>query len=76
MRLPGPPPLNSEARGAACGHTHGLTEKTLAKYGLTSLTVPALKEYLNDPQSHVRMAATNALRVLFPEEAAQAGLPP
>jgi hypothetical protein len=51
-----------------------MTELALAKYGIESLSARALTDYLKGPKLHVRMAATNALRVLHPKEAAEAGI--
>ena len=52
-----------------------MAEQALKEYGLASLTEPSLVKYLDDPQLQVRMAATNAARVLFPDDAATAGVP-
>jgi hypothetical protein len=77
-RMRAQPELEAPALAANLGDTgfniRSMTEEALKEYGMTKFTAPALVEYLNDPQPHVRMAATNALLALFPDEAAKAGV--
>jgi HEAT repeats len=72
------PELEAPALAANLSDTdsnvRSLTDQALREYGLKSLSAQSLLEYLDDSWPHVRMAATNALRVLFPDEAAKAGI--
>lgn len=48
-------------------------EQTLGHYGITSVTRDSLQEYLNHPKLSVRMAATNAMIALYPNDAVKMG---
>lgn len=47
-------------------------ENALQNYGLKDVTRSSLKKCLDDPQLSVRMAATNAMIALYPDEVAKA----
>lgn len=77
-RLHTQPEVIAPALGESLGDTgfnvRSMSEQALKEYGITSFTRGSLVKYLDDPKLHVRMAATNALRALFPEEAAKLGI--
>lgn len=50
------------------------TDAALRKYGIQSTSFEAVTNYLNDPELYKRMVATNAIRVLYPQDAAKYGI--
>lgn len=67
-------PALAESLGDTGFNVRSMSEQALKEYGLTSFTRASLVKYLDDPKLHIRMAATNAFRALFPDEAAKVGI--